>query len=113
MIAAVAVLIVWDIVALLTGGEHDTESHILLQLGASHFTLPFAMSGLLGHWFWPRDSPPFGMSKAMALVAVVVPVMLSMAVIDIFYSTPGWALPLIAPVGYVFGSLFWSQKKPH
>lgn len=113
MTTVVVILIAWDIVAFLTGDEHDTESHILLQLGAAHFTLPFAMSGLLGHWFWPREQPPFGLSKGQAFFAVLVPIILSLSVLDVFYSTPGWMLPLIAPVGYVFGSLFWPQKKPH
>ena len=112
MTVTVGILIFWDIVALLTGDNHDTESHIILETGAQNFTLPFAMSGLLGHWFWPREEPPFGLSKGIAFVGVLMPVMLLLGTLDVFYTTPEWMLPLIAPVGYVFGSLFWPQKKP-
>jgi hypothetical protein len=111
MLGVVALLVIWDVVVFFTGPNNDTESHMILQFATKHFTLPFAMSGLLGHWFWPRENPPFGVARASAFFAVVVPVMLGMALLDVFYPTPGWMLPMIAPVGYVFGSLFWPQRK--
>jgi hypothetical protein len=102
MIAATALLIVWDIIAFLTGPSNDTESHVLLQFATNNFTLPFAMAGLLGHWFWPREGPPFRLSKGWAFFGVLVPVMLAMSVFDIFLVTPAWVtmwqIPKMMPI---------------
>jgi hypothetical protein len=111
MLGAVALLVIWDVVAFLTGPSNDTESHLILEFATNHFTLPFIMSLLLGHWFWPRDEPAFGLSKTVAFFLVGVPIVLAMSIVDIFLATPPWMLPLIAPVGYVFGSYFWPQRK--
>jgi hypothetical protein len=111
MLVVVGILIAWDIVAFFTGPGNDTESHIILEFATEHYTLPFAMSGLLGHWFWPRENPPFGLSRGTAFFAVVIPVMLVMSISDIYYSTLPWMLPVISPVGYIFGSLFWPQRQ--
>lgn len=111
MLAVAFILIAWDIVAFFTGPSNDTESHIILEFASENFTLPFAMSGLLGHWFWPRDTPPLGLTKVTSFFAVVVPTMMLMSVVDVFLSTPVWMLPVISPVGYVFGSLFWPQSR--
>lgn len=110
MLFVAAILIVWDLVVFLMGPSEATESHIILRFATDNFTLPFCMAGLLGHWFWPRDNPALGLSKAESFFLVVVPVVLFISALDIFYKTPMWALPLIAPVGYLFGSLFWPQR---
>jgi hypothetical protein len=111
LIAVVVVLILWDLVAFFTGTELDTESGMILEFAYANFTLPFAIGGLAGHFFWPRDAPIFGLSKGQAFFGVVLPLMITMSVIDIFYLTPTWLLPWLPVIGFPIGSFFWPQRK--
>jgi hypothetical protein len=111
MITVVVVLILWDLVAFFTGTGIDTESGMILEFGYANFTLPFAMGGLLGHFFWPRDKPLFGLSVAQSFFGVVIPLLTVMGIVDIFYTTPSWLLPWLPVIGFPIGSFFWPQRK--
>lgn len=111
LIAIVVILILWDLVAFFTGTGNDTESGMILEFAYANFTLPFAMGGLLGHFFWPRDKPPFGLDRTQAFFFVIIPLMIAVSIVDIFYLTPTWLLPWLPVIGFPIGSFFWPQRK--
>jgi hypothetical protein len=111
LVAVVVVLVAWDLVAFFTGTSPDTESALILEFAYANFTLPFAIGGLAGHFFWPRAEPLFGISRKNAFFFVVLPLMLTMSVLDVFYITPSWALPWLPVMGFPIGSFFWPQRK--
>jgi len=84
---------------------------MLLEFAYANFTLPFAFGGLAGHFFWPRDEPPFGLDRAQAFFFVIVPLMAALSIVDILYDTPTWLLPWLPVIGFPIGSFFWPQRK--
>jgi len=54
LIAAIVLLIGWDIFAYIKGGGEATISSVILDTSKEFPPLPFAFGVLCGHLFWPQ-----------------------------------------------------------
>lgn len=58
VVAVVAVLIAYDVIAYLHGGVDATISRVVLSAAHDAPAIPFAAGVLCGHLFWSQPPPP-------------------------------------------------------
>ena len=54
LVGAAAVLIGWDVWAVINPATDDTISEILFATAMQHPVIPFALGVVFGHLFWPQ-----------------------------------------------------------
>ena len=109
MLASTILLIGWDIAVVLNDERGDTISEIIFNLARSHFTIPFLLGMIMGHWFWPRDFPVFGMSRNSAFLYLALPIAVVASLVDVFVNV-SWVVPIMPVLGYILGHLTWPQS---
>jgi peptidoglycan/LPS O-acetylase OafA/YrhL len=106
VLATIAGLITWDVIAAVSPGDGDTISEVTLAFARRHPSVGFLIGGLLGHLFWPRkDPPPRSLTiPALALVSAAWIACDMFQIVDL--PRPAIALLIGIPVGH----LLWGQR---
>jgi hypothetical protein len=105
LVAAVVILVGWDLVAVAVGGVAATESDVIRDASQKLEGIAFAGGVIAGHWWLPRQLPlvrgpgRFYILGAMAVAAVGISIMVQMPM----------SLFLVAGLGA--GHLLWPQSE--
>lgn len=106
-----AVLLAWDVIAVLNSEPNDTISSVVLGWSWRCQSLPFGAGVIGGHLFWPssqRRDRQTAKHETIALVIVcALVIMMDVAIIGILVPV----VPFIA--GGVIGHLLWAQGPKH
>lgn len=106
-LAALAIIVIYDIIIFLIGGGQATISDVALMTSYEHIILPFALGTLCGHLVWPR----YGKFEAWHLW-VLLGVVSCVASASVFLALCSVHIhPLLTFVpGFPTGHFFWSQN---
>jgi cell division protein FtsW (lipid II flippase) len=110
IILTIVIWIIWDVIAIYSGGYHATESSTVRNWGNLHPWFAWMVGGLMGHFFFNvgkrfRSNPDWVPTVVMPTVAA------ALLALDLSHLLPHMnpVIPLI--VGIVSGRLMWPQKE--
>ena len=111
LLSSIALLIIWDILAVVFGGDKATISYVTFKASHDFVFLPYALGVLVGHFVGTRIIHNIPKLRyyiwIMTSIVVLVVAIADPPILDKI--KPFSEIPCI--FGYLIGWLFWTQKE--